>query len=233
MNCPQWEERLNDLVDGVLSDADRREVELHLETCPGCREAVVQLRNLLQASRELPRRIRPQRDLLPDIRRSVFGKEEGPPTPRNSGAHGVAWVRWAGLAASLFVVSLVAITALRITDRPGPGLDQPTDTGTAVANRPAGAVQATAAGLAQLQAAEEAYVEATRLLLAAIEQRRDRLSPDTLAVLEKNLAIIDRAIAAVHATIEADPGNIGNGLVLTAVYRQKVELLRKFSALSL
>ena len=70
------------------------------------------------------------------------------------------------------------------------------------------------------------------MLLAAIEERRDRFSPETLAVLEKNLAIIDRAIDDVHAALEADPSSHDSNLLLAAMHEQKVELLRRVARLS-
>ena len=76
------------------------------------------------------------------------------------------------------------------------------------------------------------YVDAAQLLQAAIDERSDRLSPETLEVLRKNLSIIDAAIVEVQAALEADPSSRGNALALRAMHEQKVELLRKFSRLS-
>jgi anti-sigma factor RsiW len=62
-------------------------------------------------------------------------------------------------------------------------------------------------------------------LSATFEKQRDRLSPETVKVIEQNLAIIDRAIAESRAALEKDPNDPELPLLLSGVYRQKVELL--------
>ena len=51
-------------------------------------------------------------------------------------------------------------------------------------------------------------------------------------MLDRNLAIIDRAISEVHATLESAPNSRENTLVLAAMHEQKVELLKRVSRLS-
>ena len=63
-------------------------------------------------------------------------------------------------------------------------------------------------------------------------ERGTKLSPETQVVLEKNLAIIDQAIAEVRGVLESDPEDRGNALMLQAMHQQKVELLRRVSRLS-
>ena len=46
---------------------------------------------------------------------------------------------------------------------------------------------------------EAAYLRATASLSQELAMRRDQLAPETIAVLERNLAIFDRAIAESRA----------------------------------
>jgi anti-sigma factor RsiW len=63
--------RVDDYVDGVLSDADQAEVERHLRVCPDCRSAVEQTRSLVAAAGRLPPEVPPPADLWPGIASSL------------------------------------------------------------------------------------------------------------------------------------------------------------------
>jgi len=69
---------------------------------------------------------------------------------------------------------------------------------------------------------EQAAVELSRTLAAG----RDRLRPETVAVIERNLRIIDAAIAESRAALARDPANAELRQLFAAASRQKVELLR-------
>jgi anti-sigma factor RsiW len=225
MSCERFQTVLDDHVDGVLDAEARREVEAHLDRCATCRTTERELRELLRAAEELPGEIEPGRDLLPGIRAAVGVSATTAPTSRvgvpSTGS--ASWTRWAGLAASLLVLSAAVITYLRLGNgENAPGVPRPS--GDTVAAR----FEASN----PYRAAEEEYLAATRQLLAVIEERREHLSPETLAVLDRNLAIIDKAIHEVRAALAADPGDPGSELVLNAMYQQKIELLRRVSRLS-
>jgi hypothetical protein len=63
------------------------------------------------------------------------------------------------------------------------------------------------------------------------ERRRSSLSPETVATIEKNLEIVDHAIAEARAALAKDPSNPDLPLLLSGVYRQKAELLQDAVAL--
>ena len=67
MTCQELDLRLDDWLDGALSDAAAREVESHLATCEACRARERQLRQLLAHAAALPRSVAPPRDLWPEI----------------------------------------------------------------------------------------------------------------------------------------------------------------------
>ena len=78
----------------------------------------------------------------------------------------------------------------------------------------------------------QGYVEAAELLETSIRERRGQLSPETLAVLDRNLAIIDQAIREVRVVLESDAVDGGSVQILHAMHQQKVELLRRVARLS-
>jgi hypothetical protein len=220
MNCSELESWIDDYVEGSLAGGPLRDIEMHLSKCPGCREAVASLRALLTDAAELPRSVEPPRDLFPAIRSALH-----PAAGRDGAArHGRATV-WLALAASLLVTITAGIVGLVSRDT-GSGPDLPV-TGPAGVELPA-----SRGPLADFRAAEREYRQATRLLLDAIEAHRDELPAETTAVLDENLQLLDQAIEQVRDTLEAEPQNARNGQLLTALHRQKLQLLRRASRLA-
>ncbi|MDH4132647.1 MAG: zf-HC2 domain-containing protein, partial [Gemmatimonadota bacterium] len=81
-DCPADKATLDGFADGSLPAAERARVTEHLAGCPECRREVAELREVLSATRNLPREILPPRDLWPGIedrleapgRRAVIGR---------------------------------------------------------------------------------------------------------------------------------------------------------------
>ena len=97
---------------------------------------------------------------------------------------------------------------------------------------PQAALPAAAPATSAYLAAEQEYLRATEQLLAALEERQAELPPETAAVVDENLRIIDAAIAEVKQALDEDPADPKNGEYLTALHRQKIQLLWKASRLS-
>jgi hypothetical protein len=79
---------------------------------------------------------------------------------------------------------------------------------------------------------EARYVARAQSLGELLERQRDLLAPETIATLERNLAIIDAAIADSRAALAADPSNLDLELLLRAGYEQKVALLERVTQLA-
>ena len=78
-------------------------------------------------------------------------------------------------------------------------------------------------GWAAVQADFDRATNELSLILAA---QRGRLRPETVTLVERNLAIIDAAIAESRAALARDPANAELQHLWAATARQKVELLR-------
>ena len=114
--------------------------------------------------------------------------------------------RWLRVALAAAAVIVIAVGLYRLL---------PTST---VFYRPAGSWVAVDADF------NRSVAELTRIL----DAQRDRLSPETVALLERNLQVIDRAIAESRAALARDSGAANTELreLVAAAARQKVELLR-------
>lgn len=222
----QIQERLDYYLDGELPEAERFAVEEHLGRCDACLEEFEALREIRDQAAALPREIAPPHDLWPAIATRIQAPSapaevkviEVDFTPRRTLAiH--AWLLRVAAAIALVVVSS-GVTALLLR---GPGA-------TDVATLPAEQVQPEprpTTTLAAFAPAASEYRTTVEALTAELQARRDRLSPETIATVEANLRIIDKAIAEATAALASDPANTDIPLLLSDVYEEKVELLQE------
>ncbi len=211
MTCDEVDGRLDDYADGSLSEGEFQEVELHLSSCAACREQERRLRLILAQARALPRELLPSRDLWAGVAQRIEAGRRGRAT----------W--WLGLAAAAVLVGAVSVSLLRRSD-PGPvSVSAPGPVTVPVSLTREGTT---------LGAAEQEYERAASELLAAIQDRRQSLSPQTLANVERNLAVIDQALNEVRAALGRDPGNKDLTRMLVSAHRKKVDTLRRVVRLS-
>lgn len=222
------EERLNDYVDGVLSDQEAAEVERHLASSAEARDTVQFLRSLQARAAGLPDSIEPEGDLWPGIQSRLAS---APPVStegavrRVAGSPAASWwptldaFQWATLAAAamLLVVTSSAITAWMVA-APGPS-DGPTDA--------AGSAVLTDVALTNVPAIEAEYAVEIERLVWALYESRETLDPDTVSTIETNLRVIDRAIRRAREALEEDPENQGLARMLGNNYRHKLQLLQR------
>jgi len=88
---------------------------------------------------------------------------------------------------------------------------------------------ATAAALSPLEAQ---YASAATDLRTAFDQARQQLSPETIRTIERNLAVIDSALAESRRALAGDPGNASLERLVIATWQQKMDFLRRAAALS-
>jgi anti-sigma-K factor RskA len=215
MNHREIQDCLDDYVGGLLSDEEQAQVELHLEGCEDCREEVRSLRSLLAEVALLPRSIAPERDLWAGIADRI-GENRVVSVDFNSSDRRAIWLgRGMVAAAAVVLVALSSlITAILIRERPvtvvqGDGRPQ------------------TVAALVKVEAFETEYSRAIEELSVVLRERRERLSPETVVVIEENLRIIDAAIQTSRTALEADPHNQRSIHAILAMYRKKIDLLQR------
>ncbi|HET9293657.1 MAG TPA: zf-HC2 domain-containing protein [Gemmatimonadales bacterium] len=208
MTCSELDDVLDAYLDGTLVPAQREIAEAHLAGCPECRVRADALRSLLADARALPPEIRPARELWPEIASrldaSVVRVFKTRPQPKR---------RWAPLAAA--AVLLVAVSVLLT-------LQFATSRTTTPALPPVAGV--IPAGTKSMDAD---FVRAAVDLEQALAEQRDHLAPSTIATLERNLAVIDRAIEESRAALAADPANRDLRALLLGAHRQKLDLLER------
>ncbi len=216
-----WTDRLSEYLDGELGVAERAALEAHLDGCPACRATLAELRRVVaraQALEDAP----PERDLWPVIARQLGSRQPDVVelARRRTGrriSFTVPQLMAAGIA--LMLVSAGAVwTALASR-----GVTTAPPAAPALVAAP-GVVEAGSRGVAR-------YDVAIADLERVLAQHRTELDSATVRVLEKNLAIIDRAIADARAALAADPSSAYLNNHLARTMRRKLDLLRQASTL--
>jgi len=225
-HCVDYEERLNDHLDGLLAPPEKAGVERHLEGCAGCREFLAAMRSLRERAASLPRGVEPARDLWPEIRKSLPASPRGALRPLPGfPAWAAGWGRLGLSAAAAAVVLLVAVAVViglrRDAVPPGPD-----DGGLP------GVAPAVLQRQGSLALAEAEYRAATEKLLATLQRERPGASPEAVRVIEENLQIVDRAIQEIHRAAVDRPGSAADERITIGLYRTRFELLRQAVRLS-
>jgi len=231
-----WRDRLSEYRDGDLSREERGRLEDHLRSCPACARTLDELEAVVRRARALEDRS-PPRDLWPGIE-AALGTADGAEEAvsalgrRSGGKRSGARRRWARgrsfrltlpqLAAAALVVMLISGGGAWMLVRQGPVGGGPG------ASAPQGAVRTVGvdAGAPDRIAPELAELE------RALDAVRDELDPATLRVLEKNLDLIDRAIADSRRALELDPANPFLERHLEGAYQRKLEYLREAASVA-
>ena len=207
MRCDEIRERLDAYVEGVLPEEQRTAVVAHLEGCAACRADIDRWRELFERAAALPRAIEPSRDLWPSID-AVLDEPHGTTGTRVFPLTARLRPLWLVAAALALVVVTAAIT-------------------TFVLRQGDSAMARKLKGLepADTQVVEPGAGPSTEELLRSLEAQD--LPPETMAIVQRNLAVIDVAIAELEAALEQDPGNQELARMLVSTHRKKAELVER------
>jgi anti-sigma factor RsiW len=223
--CERYLNAIQELVDGTLGPIRRAELELHLESCDACRALAEDLQALATAAQALEPLTPPGRtwqQIATRLRAEGRAGSTGPGVVRR---HSVAILALA--AALVLVVGSSLYLLMRLTPAlpkaPGP-----------IASAPGPGTQGQPQGNAAAGAPVQAVDIATELALTekhfqnAIEQA-STTDPATAAVLQKNLLVMNEAIAESRKALEADPHN--RSTQLYEMLKRKIRFLQDTIAL--
>ncbi|GMW01410.1 MAG: hypothetical protein AMXMBFR84_25470 [Candidatus Hydrogenedentota bacterium] len=224
MNRADWEERLNDYVDGLMAPSEARDFEETALKDPEVREAECRLRSLLSAAKALPREVQPSCDLWGCIEsrlsRRCASRSYTTPVPHGSPApqRHHRWARWAAPAlaaafACVFVAGLIARDMLQGSTPPG------------LVGSSAAAPALTPAIEQEFAKVDAEYAEARSALLAALAQ--SDLPETTIETFVANLNIIDDAISETRLALKNNPENGQLMRSLVASYDRKRALIQE------
>ncbi len=210
MNCEQVQDRFDRYVAGTLSLPERSALDAHLAECAACRAELARVRPALVATAALPRSIDPPEDLWPSIASRIDQKKV---VPGRFGVRsgGSRWMSPRLLAAA--AVALVVVSSSL----------------TFLATRKLAQTEVVRGGAmpTEFLAVEAQYTRASDEILFALQQGEVRITPETRAILERNLRVIDAAIAESRTALLSDPANEELKEMVLSTYEHKLDLLRR------
>ena len=223
MACQQYLNSVHELVDGTIGAIRRAELEQHLDGCDACRALVSDLQRIRDAAGALPEMRPPDRVWL-----QIAGRlrQEGrittaaePERTRHS------YVAWLAIAAALVVAAGGAVMLLI------PRTTTPSQSAAPAAQNSGAPVRSVETVQNEVDAAQQQFEKAISELEKVAKANQQALDPGTSATIEKNLGIIDQAIAENRAAVKSEPASVAARETLFDALRQKVSLLQDTIAL--
>lgn len=207
-------EEIQDLADGRIDAARAQELREHLEVCDACSAELRGIEELKELAMGLAVGSDPPEGEWERIHARITGVTRPMPS-RASGrvpAGGFFPLRRAAAWALLAVAAGGGAIVFGSGDGPAPAVE--------------------VAELGPAQSVDAAYAQSVYDLELIFEEGASQLSPETLAVIEENLAVIEEAVERARAEIEADPGSVALARSLDTLYGAKVRVLSAAVALA-
>ena len=232
MTCDDCDAQLDALLDGDLAPEDRAAVGAHLAGCAACSASLREYERIRDVARRAPREVPPPpgtwETIAARLRPSTFdlrpstGRDISRLTSHGSRltSHVSRLTPWSLAAAAVLLVALSSAATAWLLGRGGLPPSRPTALPAAEAALPP-----------DLRKLEAEYQLAAVELARALERRREDLSPEAIAALERSVAVIDQAIAESRAAILERPDEPELGVALRAAYEKKLELLERAARL--
>lgn len=204
-------ERLSEYLDGDLTAAEAAAVDAHLAECAECRLAVGQLRGIVAAAGTLGGHA-PSRDLWAGVERRIGSAA----APRRRFSFTLPQLA----AAAVILMALSGGLVHLLRPSPAPLATEVAETA------------APGDRIVPVRLSDPQYEGAVADLQRTLEAGRGRLDPETVRVVEQNLATIDEAIEQCRRALEADPANAFLNSHLVSARQRKLALLRQATALT-
>lgn len=237
MTNEHWTSRLSEYLDNDLTPAERAAADAHLRSCHACTAMLDELRAVTARAHALSDHA-PASDLWPAIAAAI-GSDISPLSPRRKENRG------GGRRFSFSVPQLAAAAVLLAALSGGIVWTLGLSRAPVVAVAPAppapsaSSAPATSASTTRLTGfttprptAEQSYDAAVADLERVVEAGRGQLDAKTLRVVQKNLAVIDTAVAQARRAVEQDPANSYLNSYLAHTMRRKIDLLRQVATLA-
>ena len=228
MTCSDYDVLLADDLEGELFPEDQRRVDAHLLECARCTTLRAELVRIAAAARELPV-ISPSRDLWDGISARIEAPviALGPTTERGIARRQRVWFAAAAAALVVATAGTTYVITKASVDASGPQVAAIDSVAPPVRiGDSAGAPGSLLVSDPQSSPADAAFDREVVQLRALLEQRRPDLDTATVALLERNLRIIDQAIAESRAALAKDPGSALLNRQLHNALGRKVQVLR-------
>ena len=222
MACERYVNAIQELADGTLGPIRRAELQMHLDDCDACRRLADDLLRIRTLASSLDRPSPPDRVWM-----QVAGRlrQEGRVT--SAPPRSVATWRLAPLAIAASLLLIVGAAVYQLYPRGAVDTAHVTPRSGGNAS-PADAVQGVEE---EFRLAEQHYQNAITRLEEAAKTDDDTIDAQTAEMLQKNLQVIDQAIAESRAALRNEPQSVPARNSLFDALKRKVILLQDTIAL--
>jgi hypothetical protein len=223
MDCAKYRDAIQELADGTLGSIRKAELQMHLDQCPDCRALAADLIKIRDAASGLEP-IEPPEGAWLQIagRLRQEGRVEQQATPAIHPRHRSMIVL--AIAASLVLAVGLSIYLL-LPRHQNPAQTAQVTPGNAAADDP---VKSLAV---ELQLADQHTQNAIAKLEEALKSNANGIDPQVAELLQKDMKVMDQAIAESRAAIAADPANTAARDSLFDALRRKAVMLQDTIAL--
>jgi hypothetical protein len=227
LQCDAFDALLPDYLERSLDAANLAAARLHLATCERCAALVRDLDDIRARAAELPL-LTPSRDLWPDIEAQlatpVISLDERRSRMASRRRH---WLVNGAAAAALVITTATAtVIGLQWKER-WSRVTQVAKTNTTISG-PTNPIVKTVAEKVPANVTYEREIDALRTI---VRDRRSQLDPKTVAVIERNLSVIDSAIVESRTALQKDPKSAFLADQLDHALDTKLTLLRTVALL--
>ena len=220
--CERYLNAIHELVDGTLGPIRRAELELHLESCDGCRALAADLQEIARSARSLDVLEPPEH-----VWKSIAGRlrtERGMTGPSSAlGRH--RSMAMLAIAAALVLAVGASLFMLR-TPVPPPQTTATTQPAGEPASGNAASEDPVQGVVKKLAVTETAFQD-----LVTASEATNTVDPKTAAALKKNLLVMNEAINETRKALDADPQSAPARASLYEVLKQKIQFLQDTIAL--
>jgi tetratricopeptide (TPR) repeat protein len=218
------ENNSDEFGDERLLAEERAAIEIHLANCAECRTTLAELRAVARLARNVPD-APPAVNLWPGIAARLDPPASVVPFRRTlTKRFSFTVPQLAAAALALMVLSGGMVWVARSGD-PRASIPPVVATVEAPSEAPA------TLSLEAVSFADAQYDQAVADLQKALDAGRSRLDPETVRIIEDNLASIDLAIDQARKALRNDPANVDLNTYFASSRNRKLALLRRASAL--
>ena len=231
MTCDEFGATIGDLLDGTVTTATREQMDSHRLDCAECEALAADFIRIKAEAAALPP-LTSSRDLWDGVEARIGAEvlELAPFSPLAAampGWHGRRVTPWRAAAAAAVLIVGSSVITWSVTSRSAATVAAVTaDSGFATA------MAATRnERLASGQTLDETYDREIAALRAIVNAGRAEMDSTTLAVVERNLVLIDQAIAESKAALAQSPTSAFLLERLTDAYDSKLRTLRAVASI--
>ena len=216
MTCTRSRSDIQELVDGTLGTIRSSELRLHLDSCAECRALYEDLQRIRDLAGTMPA-MQPPGHIWMQVAGRLRQEGRVHDRPATESPRHPQYV-WLAIAATLVLAVGTALVMLMPHGQVAP---------------PAQTVESNASGNDTVQSGVEDLRKAEQLLQSGVAKLKEGLGSEKQALppavadtLDRNLQILDQAIAENSTALQQDPQNVAARTGLFDLLQRKISLLQ-------